>query len=173
MRCWRSPRRVLRGQKLCFLLRSLRSIAAIHEFKNVTEKQVLAAKERKDRKIVVGNLLPDFNRRIRPQISRIARKSPSVFMCEIGGKDFFRALSFWVAGQARAGFSVVDIDQRTWRALFFREQFRYREMLFFNCDISRTLRLSCLSIECKLMNSTENKRSWRNWQTRMLQEHVG
>ena len=33
--------------------------------------------------------------------------SRSVFNCEIGGKEFFHALPFWVAGEARAGFSVV------------------------------------------------------------------
>jgi hypothetical protein len=48
--------------------------------KNVTEQQVLAAKERKDRKTVAGNLLLDFDRRFRPQISRIARLSRNVFI---------------------------------------------------------------------------------------------
>ncbi len=33
--------------------------------------------------------------------------SCSVFNCEIGGKEFFHALPFWVAGEARAGISVV------------------------------------------------------------------
>ena len=40
---------------------------------------------------------------IRPPISRIARMSRSVFICEIGGKEFFHALPFWIASQARAG----------------------------------------------------------------------
>ena len=74
--------------------------------KHVTEQQVLAAKERGDHNTVAGNLLPDFNRSIRPQISRIARMSRSVFIWEFGGIEFFHALPFWVAGQARVGKSV-------------------------------------------------------------------